>query len=178
MAQTVCVLLNALDRMRLEAIATDRNQPRKHVERARVVLSSANGRPVQQVATEVDVSRPMGTERSEMPAALAIARPVQCVCHAGRHETPQLDQQLARHCDDQRLPYALTRISGTRAVPLREGAFLLKHQEPPCQLDHAAPYSGVAGSCQSLFPASGTAFVGCPGQTGIPRHSSSIAQIA
>jgi transposase len=59
MAQTVCVLLNALDRMRLEAIASDRNQPRKHVERARVVLSSANGRPVQQVATEVDVSRPM-----------------------------------------------------------------------------------------------------------------------
>jgi transposase len=59
MAQTVCVLLSALDRMRLEAIATDRNQPRKHVERARVVLSSANGRPVQQVATEVDVSRPM-----------------------------------------------------------------------------------------------------------------------
>jgi transposase len=45
--------------MRLEAIASDRNQPRKHVERARVVLSSANGRPVQQVATEVDVSRPM-----------------------------------------------------------------------------------------------------------------------
>jgi transposase len=59
MAQTVCVLLSALDRMRLEAIATDRNQPRKHVERARVVLSSVNGRPVQQVATEVDVSRPM-----------------------------------------------------------------------------------------------------------------------
>jgi transposase len=45
--------------MRLEAIASDRNRPRKHVERARVVLASANGRPVQQVATEVDVSRPM-----------------------------------------------------------------------------------------------------------------------
>ena len=59
MAQTVCVLLSALDRLRFEAIATDRNQPRKHVERARVVLLSANGRPVQQVATEVDVSRPM-----------------------------------------------------------------------------------------------------------------------
>lgn len=58
MAQTVCVLLSALDRLRLEAIATDRNQPRKHVERARVVLLSANGRRVQQVATEVDVSRP------------------------------------------------------------------------------------------------------------------------
>src|SRR5689334_19995693 len=45
--------------MRLEAIATDRNQPCKYVECARMVLASADGRPVQQVATEVDVSRPM-----------------------------------------------------------------------------------------------------------------------
>jgi hypothetical protein len=56
MAQTVSVLLSALDRMGLEAIATDRNLPRKHVERARVVLASANGRPAQQVATDVQVS--------------------------------------------------------------------------------------------------------------------------
>jgi hypothetical protein len=59
MAQTVCVLLRASDRERLEAIALDRNQPGKHVERAQVVLASADGRPVQQVATEVEVSRPM-----------------------------------------------------------------------------------------------------------------------
>ena len=59
MAQTVCVLLNALERHRLEAIALDRNQPGKYIERARVVLASTNGRPVQQVATELDVSRPM-----------------------------------------------------------------------------------------------------------------------
>ena len=59
MAQTVCVLLSASDRKRLEAVASDRNQPGKYIERARVVLASANGRPVQQVATEVDVSRPM-----------------------------------------------------------------------------------------------------------------------
>jgi hypothetical protein len=33
MAQTVCVLLSASDRKRLETIASDRNQPRKHIER-------------------------------------------------------------------------------------------------------------------------------------------------
>jgi hypothetical protein len=59
MAQTVCVLLSAQDRTRLEALALDRNLPSKHVERAAVVLASADGRPVRQVATEVDVSRPM-----------------------------------------------------------------------------------------------------------------------
>jgi DDE superfamily endonuclease/Homeodomain-like domain len=59
MAQTVCVLLSASDRKRLDAIASDRNQPSKYIERARVVLASEAGRPVQQVATEVDVSRPM-----------------------------------------------------------------------------------------------------------------------
>jgi transposase len=59
MAQTVCVLLSTADRKRLEAIASDRNQPGKYIERARVVLASAGGRPVQQVATEVAVSRPM-----------------------------------------------------------------------------------------------------------------------
>jgi hypothetical protein len=44
-AQTVCVLLSALDRMRLEAIATYRNQPRKHVGRAHVVLASPDVGP-------------------------------------------------------------------------------------------------------------------------------------
>jgi transposase len=58
MAQTVCALLSTADRKRLEAIASDRNRPRKYVERARLVLASAGGRPVQQVATEVAVSRP------------------------------------------------------------------------------------------------------------------------
>jgi transposase len=59
MGQTVCVLLSAADRKRLEAIASDRNQPRKYVERARVVLVSANRRAVQQVAIAAKVSRPM-----------------------------------------------------------------------------------------------------------------------
>ena len=37
----------------------DRNQQQKHVERARVVLASAGGLPVQHVAVSVGVSRPM-----------------------------------------------------------------------------------------------------------------------
>lgn len=58
MAQTACVVVNQPDRKRLEAIAADRNSLRKHVERARVVLASAGGKPVQQVAHQVGVSRP------------------------------------------------------------------------------------------------------------------------
>src|SRR5262249_8841172 len=45
MAQAVCVILDSSDRMRLEAIASDRQRPRKHVERARVVLASIRGPP-------------------------------------------------------------------------------------------------------------------------------------
>ena len=59
MAQTVCVLVSTLDRQRLETIAADRNRQRKHIERAQVVLASAGGGPVQQIAKQVDVSRPM-----------------------------------------------------------------------------------------------------------------------
>ena len=59
MAQTVCVLLSTSDRSRLEAIASDRNQPRKYIERALAVLASVERRLVRRVATEVAVSRPM-----------------------------------------------------------------------------------------------------------------------
>jgi transposase len=59
MAQTVCVVLSGSDKARLETIVADRNQQQKHVERARVVLGSAEGLPVQRVAVLVDVSRPM-----------------------------------------------------------------------------------------------------------------------
>ena len=37
----------------------DRNRPQKHVERAQVVLASAAGDPVQRVAMQLGVSRPM-----------------------------------------------------------------------------------------------------------------------
>src|SRR4051812_27231983 len=38
MAQQVCVVLSAADREQLARVAADRNRPRKHVERARIVL--------------------------------------------------------------------------------------------------------------------------------------------
>ena len=41
-AQQVCVVLSAAQREQLSAIAGDRNRPRKHVERARIVLASAD----------------------------------------------------------------------------------------------------------------------------------------
>ncbi len=59
MAQTVCVIVSASDTERLEAVVADRNRQRKHVERAEVVLASVGGGPVQRIAEQVGVSRPM-----------------------------------------------------------------------------------------------------------------------
>lgn len=59
MAQTVCVLVNAADRVRLEAIAAKRKAPHKHVLRAKIILESDAGRPVQQIAAAAGASRPM-----------------------------------------------------------------------------------------------------------------------
>jgi transposase len=59
MAQTVCVILTASERERLEAVAVDRNRPQKHALRARAVLASVAGDPVQRVAALLGVSRPM-----------------------------------------------------------------------------------------------------------------------
>src|SRR6201987_919901 len=58
MAQTVCVIVRAADRERLQAIIGDRNQPRKHMERARIVLASAEREPAPRVGAGVGVSRP------------------------------------------------------------------------------------------------------------------------
>ena len=59
MAQTVCVVVNGSEKARLEAIVADRNRLQKHVQRARVVLASAQGHSVQRVAGLLGVSRPM-----------------------------------------------------------------------------------------------------------------------
>ena len=58
MAQIVCVLPPAEDRQRLLAVVADRNRPLKHVQRARIVLYSADHLPVQEVARRAGVSRP------------------------------------------------------------------------------------------------------------------------
>src|SRR5262249_15398668 len=56
MAQQVCVVLSAADREQLAAIGADRNRPRKHVERARLVLASADGKSARGVAQGVGFS--------------------------------------------------------------------------------------------------------------------------
>jgi len=58
MAQTVCILLGDEDRKRLAAIVGDRNRPQKHVQRARIVLLSADRLAVLAVARQTEASRP------------------------------------------------------------------------------------------------------------------------
>ena len=58
MAQTVCPVVNTADRTRLSAIIEDRNCPQKHVQRARIILLSAERRTVLDVAVGCSASRP------------------------------------------------------------------------------------------------------------------------
>ncbi|HTV69182.1 MAG TPA: IS630 family transposase, partial [Rhizobiaceae bacterium] len=57
MAQTVCILPTSEDRERLLAIVSDRNRPLKHVQRARIILFSAERLPVLEVARRAGASR-------------------------------------------------------------------------------------------------------------------------
>jgi len=57
MAQELCAVVSGEDRVRLEAIVGDRTRPVKHVQRARIVLLSAERLPVLQVAGRAGVSR-------------------------------------------------------------------------------------------------------------------------
>ena len=58
MAQSVCLVVSAGDRARLEASVADRNRPRKHVARARLVLLSADRPDVAAIGRQAGVSRP------------------------------------------------------------------------------------------------------------------------
>ncbi|MFZ0255513.1 MAG: IS630 family transposase [Gammaproteobacteria bacterium] len=58
MAQTVCILLPAEDRARLAVVIGDRNRPRKHIQRARIIVLSADRLPVIDVARQTGVGRP------------------------------------------------------------------------------------------------------------------------
>jgi len=58
MAQTVSVIVSFEDRERLAAVLDDRNRPLKHVQRAQIVLLSADRMPVQEIARQTGVSRP------------------------------------------------------------------------------------------------------------------------
>jgi transposase len=58
MAQTVSILLSPADRERLAAVIGDRNSPQKHVQRARIILVSADRLSVLEVAARSGASRP------------------------------------------------------------------------------------------------------------------------
>jgi transposase len=58
MGQEVCVIVGTEDRARLATIIGDRSRPLKHVQRASIVLHSADRLPVLQVARRTGVSRP------------------------------------------------------------------------------------------------------------------------
>ena len=58
MAQDVCVIVGAEDRVRLAAVVGARGRPLKHIQRAGIVLLSADRLPVLQVARRSGVSRP------------------------------------------------------------------------------------------------------------------------
>jgi hypothetical protein len=56
MAQTVSILLGADERATLTAILDDRNRPQKHVQRAKIVLLSADRLSVLEVARQTGIS--------------------------------------------------------------------------------------------------------------------------
>jgi hypothetical protein len=58
MAQDVCVIVGAKECARLAAVVGDRSRPLKHVQRAWIVLFSAERLPVLDVARRAGVSRP------------------------------------------------------------------------------------------------------------------------
>jgi len=58
MAQTVNILIGTEDRERLAAVIGDRNRLQKHVQRARIILLSADRLPVLAVARRTGASRP------------------------------------------------------------------------------------------------------------------------
>jgi Homeodomain-like domain len=80
MAQTVCILPPAEDRERLLAIVADRNRPLKHVQRAKIILCSAERLPVLEVARRTGAGRPAVWRWQ--------ARYAEMVCCATRRASP------------------------------------------------------------------------------------------
>jgi hypothetical protein len=59
MARTVSLLLSAQHSADLQGVIEDRGRPVKHVQRAQIILLSAERLPVLEIAKRVGVSRPM-----------------------------------------------------------------------------------------------------------------------
>ena len=75
------------DRARLEVIVKDRNQRRKHVQRAQIVLLSAYRLPVAEVARQASVSRPAVWRWQRRFAEQGVSGlPACCATRPGRRE--------------------------------------------------------------------------------------------
>ena len=59
MARTVSLLLSAQHSADLQGVIEDRGRPVKHVQRAQIILLSAERLPVLEIAKRVGISRPM-----------------------------------------------------------------------------------------------------------------------
>jgi hypothetical protein len=149
MAQQVCVVLSTAEREPLAAIAGDRNRPRKHVERARIVPVSADRHSAQRVAQS-----PMGRlgnrdsgERNRLCGTDWYLR--ELICRGPERDTAVSDAQEAR-CASVRteLPQRsvsvrdVRRGSMARYTPL--GKLPRRSTSPPARrLPLGAPISGT-----------------------------------
>src|SRR3974390_1180322 len=97
--------------------------------------------------------------------------------HALPHELPQGDQKLARQGHDHGFASAAG-VLGAGSKPMRQGAVLLVHKEPPRQLDHAAPNSTIAGTGQPFLPAFPAALVGRASEARITGYGPSVAHVS
>src|SRR3974377_2041471 len=84
---------------------------------------------------------------------------------------------LSRQGHDHELART-ARVLGAGSKPLRQGAVPLKHEESPCQLDHASPNSSVAGTGQPFLPAFCAALVGRAREASITRYGPSVAHVS
>ena len=75
MAQTVSILPPApLDRERLLATIADRNRARKHVQRAEIILLSAERLPVAEIARRAGVSHSIAVAAASVSISACIHR--------------------------------------------------------------------------------------------------------
>ena len=58
MREGISVEVSAADRARLEAVVANRNSPRKHVWRARIVLATADGLGTGEIVRRTGKSKP------------------------------------------------------------------------------------------------------------------------
>src|SRR3978361_2099318 len=119
MAQTVCIILDATERARLNAIIGDRSRPLKHIQRARILLLSAERLSVQEVARQAGGSRPAvgsGAERCGQQGSEALLRDKTRPPGTPPHPVSTVAAVLALACSEP--PGEVTDWTG-RAVAVR-----------------------------------------------------------